>query len=43
MSHYFHIVPDESMFDLTPSRLDALVRSTAATVKAAQPKNGGRT
>jgi hypothetical protein len=36
MTHYFHQLPDMSMFDLTPSRLDALVRSTEATVKAAQ-------
>lgn len=40
MSHYFHVLPDMSMFDLTPSRLDALVKSTEATVKAAkQPTN----
>jgi hypothetical protein len=33
MLHYFHRQP-ESMIHLTPSELDALVKSTEATVKA---------
>jgi len=49
MTHYFpSVFPDDSMFDLTPARLEALVKSTDATVAAANKatspnKRGGRT
>jgi hypothetical protein len=44
MSHYFpSVFPDDSMFDLTPTRLEALVKSTNATVAAAnKAAKGGR-
>jgi hypothetical protein len=43
MSHYFHVFPDDSMFDLTPARLDALVASVDATVSAGQQGSGTTT
>lgn len=41
MAHYFGRQP-ETMKHLTPFELDALEKSTAATVKASQPKRGAR-